>query len=211
MEGTTEKESRQCYCSTSIASSKPTTDSLAESSNGGSSDCESCGGQRRNPASCRLSRSGPHISAFNTARGSFGTSSTVSASSSDDTSNSVTTIRSFSGSYHDEVRILTSGAACRSAVSAGVGSMDVVDAEVNGIEVGGDGDGDGIGREQGIVKDISGHREEKSGGCARTAETGAGRHDANSGACWAASAGGVSESPSNPRSSVVHRCLFGRC
>jgi len=98
-------------------------------------------------------------------------------------------------------------------VSAGVGGKDVMEAEVKVIEVGGDRDGDGdrIGREQGIGKDISGHREEKPGGCARTAETGAGGHDANSGACWAASAGGVSESPSNPRSSVVHRCLFGRC
>jgi hypothetical protein len=107
------------------------------------------------------------------------------------------------------MRILTSGAACRSAVSAGVG----VDVEVNGIEVEGDGDGDGDGieREQGVGKDISGHREETPGAFARTAETGAGRHDANSAACWAASAGGVSESPSNPRSSVVHRCLFGRC
>lgn len=90
--------------------------------------------------------------------------------------------------------------------------MDV-DAEGNGIEVegDGDGDGDGIGREQGVGKDISGHREEKSGGCARTAETGAGRQDTSSGACWAAGAGGMSESLSNPRSSVVHRCLFGRC
>ena len=98
-------------------------------------------------------------------------------------------------------------------MSAGVGGKDVMEAEVKVIEVGGDRDGDGdrIGREQGIGKDISGHREEKPGGCARTAETGAGGHDANSGACWAASAGGVSESPSNPRSSVVHRCLFGRC
>lgn len=96
-------------------------------------------------------------------------------------------------------------------MSAGVGGMDVVDAEVNGIEVEGDGDGDGIGREQGVGKDISGHREEKSGGWGRAAKTGAGRHDVNSGACWAAGAGGVSESPSNPRSSVVHRCLFGRC
>src|SRR6266849_4471376 len=88
----TEKESRQRYCSTSIASSKPTRDSLAGSSNGGSSDCESCGGKRRNPASDGLSRCEPHISAFNTARGSFGTSSTTSASSSDDTSKSVITI-----------------------------------------------------------------------------------------------------------------------
>jgi len=98
-------------------------------------------------------------------------------------------------------------------VSAGVGGMDMVDAEVKGIEVEGDGDedGDGIGREQGVGKDISGHREEKSGGRARAAETGAGKHDANLGACSVASAGGVSESPSSPRSSVVHRCLFGRC
>jgi hypothetical protein len=122
-------------------------------------------------------------------------------------------VRSFSGSYHDEVRILTSGAACRPTVSAGVGGMDV-DAEVNGIEVegGGDGKGVGIGREKRAGKDSSGHREEKSGECTRTAETGAGGHDANSGARWAPGAGGgVSESPSNPRSSVVHRCLFGRC
>lgn len=88
--------------------------------------------------------------------------------------------------------------------------MDV-DAEVNGIEVEGDGDGDGIGREQGVGKDISGHRGEKSGGCARTAETGAGRRGTNSGACWATGAGGMRERLSKPRSSVVHRCLFGRC
>ena len=90
--------------------------------------------------------------------------------------------------------------------------MNVV-MEVNGIEVEGDGDGDedGIGREQGIGKDISVPREEKSGGYARAAETGEGRHNANSGACWPDGAGGVSDSLSNPLSSVVHRCLFGRC
>ena len=66
-------------------------------------------------------------------------------------------------------------------MSAGVGGTHV-DAEVNGIEVEGDGDGDGIEREQGVAKDISGNREEKSGGCARTAETGAGRHDEYPGA-----------------------------
>ncbi len=104
---------------------------------------------------------------------------------------------------------MTSDATCRSAVSAGVGGMHV-DAEVDGIEVEGDRDGDGIGQEQDVGKDTSGHREEKSGTCAKTAEKGAGGHDANSGACGAAGAGGVSESPSNPRSRVVHRCLFGR-
>lgn len=53
-------------------------------------------------------------------------------------------VRSFSGSYHDEMRILTSGTACGTAMSAGVGGKRA-EATVNGIEVKGGGDGDGIG------------------------------------------------------------------
>ena len=86
------------YCSTSIASFTLSSDRLPgsrSSNDGGSCGCVArCGGtgDDSRPGSGGSSRLGPHNSACSTERGSFGASSTMSASSSEDASRSVTMI-----------------------------------------------------------------------------------------------------------------------